>query len=203
MSGQKALKKYTVTGIADVLGCFGVPTGTAMQIYQDILDKRAQDAMEILFSEIRQGDFSDVDQNDAVSIIARFQRDAMEGVAQNNLRLMARVINGMAEKKALKAPSFLKYANIIASLTEDEIMVLGTMIQLKRHDSNIDRNRLKGKLHTKGIQNYEFIQQALMRTGLVTFDVSAKSTVNINPYPLSPLMDEILQYIPDFSGEAT
>lgn len=203
MGGQKPLKKYTVAGIADVLGCFGVPTGTAIQIYQDILDKRAQDAMEILFSEIRQGDFSDVDQNDAVSIIARFQRDAMEGVAKNNLRLMARVINGMAEKKVLKAPSFLKYANIIASLTEDEIMVLGTMIQMRRHDPNIDPNRLKGKLHTKGIQNYEFIQQALMRTGLVTFDVSAKSTVNINPYPLSPLMDEILQYIPDFSGETT
>lgn len=203
MSGQSALKKYTVAGVADVLGCFGVPTGTAMQIYQDILDKRAQDAMEILLSEIRQGDFSGVDQNDAVSIIARFQRDAMEGVARNNLRLMARVINGMAKKNELKAPSFLKYANILSSLTEDEIIVLGTMIQLRHQDPRIDPNTLRGKLHRKGIQNYEFIQQALMRTGLVTFDVAAKSTTNVNPYPLSPLLDEILEYAPDFSGETT
>ena len=103
----KTVKKYAIVGLADVLSHFGVPTSTAMQIYEDILAKRAAEANEILLSEIRQGHFGNIDQNEAVSIIARFQRDAMEGVAKNNLRLMARVINGMAEKTNSKLRHFL------------------------------------------------------------------------------------------------
>ncbi|MCK5374353.1 MAG: hypothetical protein KAJ40_03630 [Alphaproteobacteria bacterium] len=152
-----------------MLGRFGVPTATALQIYNDVLDKRSQIAMEILLKELRQGNFECVDQNDAVSIIARYQRNAMEGVAKNNLRLIACVINGMSEKKSLKAPTFLKYANILADLTDDEIIVLGIMAKLNWGTFIGDRGDTECR--KLGINNMQSIQQALLRTGLLTMQI--------------------------------
>lgn len=231
MSNQNSIKKYTVAGIADVLSCFGIPTGTAMEIYNDILDKRSKDAMEILLSEFRQGNFENIDENEIISIIARFQRDAMEGVAKNNLRLMAQVINGMAEKKNLKAPSFLRFANIVASLTEDEIHVLSIMCEEAcKLQNTLDgmksqplliNNPGKTKLE-KEIQNYEIIQQSLLRTGLLKMNVITESnnitqsnppnniaggtrknldfkteSKSITEYKITPLMLEVLEYVPE------
>lgn len=185
MSKESAIEKYTVAGISDVLACFGVPIAIASQIYSDMLQKRSSEALEILFSEVRQGHFKNIDQHEAVSIIARFQSDAMEGAARNNLHLMARVINGMATKQELKASTFLKYAPILASLTEEEITVLGIMAkyatnpELKNTPSiNFDKNGLEYKDPEKEalkavIPNYAVVQQALVRTGLVFFTVNS------------------------------
>ena len=212
MSGKNAIQNYAVAGIVDVLGRFGVPTATALQIYNDVLDKRSQTAMEILLKEIRQGNFECIDQNDAVSIIARYQRDAMEGVAKNNLRLMARIINGMAEKKKLEAPSFLRYAHILASLTEEEITVLGIMAKLNW--ATFMPCEVTKQFKEAGFDNYQTIQQALLRTGLVTLRLDAKTIpekpeirkiygssdkVDTNQvFTLTPLFSEIEKYIKNF-----
>lgn len=213
MSKENTLKKYGVAGISDVLSCFGVPTAVASQIYADVLQKRGAEALEILLSEIRQGHFKNIDQHEAVSIVARFQRDAMEGVARTNLRLMARVINGMAEKQELTAPSFLKYASILASLSDNEIVVLGIMTTLNWETFIGPRGR--EKFIAAGILNYEAIQQSLLRTGLVMMqtntavkrntDISSLNRIGDDEerqlsvqvtqvYTLTPLMDEILKY---------
>jgi hypothetical protein len=183
MSKDNALQKYAVAGISDVLSCFGVPTAVASQIYADVLQKRGAEALEILLSEIRQGHFKNIDQNEAVSIIARFQRDAMEGVARNNLRLMARIINGMATRQALRASTFLQYANILAALTEEEIGVLGIMAKHAANSSpGLHPNTTYGFLEyvdpeaeeLKAVfPNYAAIQQSLVRTGLVFFYVDS------------------------------
>lgn len=68
-------KNYGPLVLGDILSCFGIPTATVFGVYQDILDKRAKLGLEILLSEIRQGDFSNLDQDDVVSVIARYQRD--------------------------------------------------------------------------------------------------------------------------------
>ncbi len=211
MSGKNAIQNYAVAGIVDVLGRFGVPTATALQIYNDVLDKRSQTAMEILLKEIRQGNFECIDQNDAVSIIARYQRNAMEGVAKNNLRLIACVINGMSEKKSLKAPTFLKYANILADLTDDEIIVLGIMAKLNWGTFIGDRGDTECR--KLGINNMQSIQQALLRTGLLTMQIEitisderenkALSIRGDEPtseqvYSLTTLFSEIEGYIENF-----
>ena len=185
MTKQNAVQKYSVAAIADILSHFGIPTATAMQIYSDVLEKRASEALEILLLEVRQGNFKNVDKNDVISVLARFQRDAMEGVARNNLLLMARVINGMADKQELKAPIFLRYANILASLSKEEIIVLGIMARYKSRPElknmpsageygmeykDPEKDELKAKL-----PNYPAIQQALTRTGLVFFTVNSQA----------------------------
>ncbi len=183
----KDIANYAVAGVLDVLSVFGVPTAVAGQLYQDVLAKRAKDGMEVLLLEVRGGNFQNIDQNEAVSIIARYQRDAMEGVAKNNLRLMARVINGMAAKNELKASTFLKYANILASLTEDEITVLGIMLKYAttpHHKGMFSPDPAKHPLENSDpekdelrdtVKNYAAVQQALVRTGLVYFSVNAEA----------------------------
>jgi hypothetical protein len=208
MTGKDIIN-YAAAGALDVLSVFGIPTAVAGQLYQDVLAKRAKEGMEVLLLEVRGGNFQNIDQNEAVSIIARYQRDAMEGVAKNNLRLMARVINGMAAKNELKAPTFLKYANILASLTEDEIMVLAVMSKLQ-WEVFASGN---GAVHFEkaGIKNYLQIQQSLLRTGLVMMQIrnlthsDARSIENLRDFnqinvqsqilfTTTPLMREILKY---------
>jgi hypothetical protein len=200
MSKINPVQKYGVAGIADVLSCFGIPTAVASQLYQDILEKRNAEALEILLSEIRQGNFENIDQQDVISIVARFQRDAMEGVARNNLRLMA---------------------NVLASLSEDEITVLGIMAKYAQNPDLRDEGRKhpldiidreKDELKSS-VAHYAVVQQALVRTGLVFFSVSSQyvsdedlnevipqprqgQVAMLNPvnYFLTPLMNEILKY---------
>lgn len=202
---SSALQKYTSVGIQDVLSCLGIPTATAAQIYKDILAKRSEEALEILFSQVRQGDFSGLDQNDVVSVIARFQRDAMEGIAKNNLRLMARMIKGMAEKSELNAPSFSRYANILASLTDKEIRILAVMTQFRDEVASNSGDVVKVKLvkdkrHNALIgvtKQAEGHLQALMRTGLVNLKLDNIDDLDdsTRKYDLTKLMYEILGYV--------
>jgi len=235
MTKQNPVAKYGVAAIADVLSLFGIPTATAMTLYQDVLDKRSAEALEILMSEIRQGNFENVDQNEIVSTIARFQRDAMEGVARKNLKLMARVINGMAVEQELQSSTFYRYANILASLSADEITVLGVMAKYMdtERGTHMSPNSEKGVIEytnseaeelAKTVPHYQAIQQALVRTGLLFFTVAAEASSNnpvidgmeISPlntqashmlistpivFTITPLMREILKYIPHFDLE--
>lgn len=209
-----SIKKYATPVISDVLSCFGVPTSTAMQIYEDMLAKRTEEANEILLSEIRQGRFDGVNQNEAVSIIARYQRDAMEGVAKNNLRLMARMIKGMSEKQELSAPSFSRYANILASLTDKEIRILAVMAQFSDEVASnwgdvVKVRLVKDKRHNdlvKITKQAEGHLQAMMRTGLVNLKLDNISDLDdsTRKYDLTKLMDEILRYVqvlPEFGEE--
>jgi hypothetical protein len=168
-----------------------------------MLSKRHKLLQEIVRSEIRQGKFERVDEDELISIFFRLIRDAEEGVARNNLRLMARIINGMVEKQKLKAPSFLRYANILASLTDKEIRILSVMIKYKEYTppdtSLLSSDDEKHQALMEVTQQAEGHMQALMRTGLVNMvtdkiDYNREST---NNYRLTKLMDELLEYLPN------
>ena len=66
---MSAVKKYLATGISDALACFGIPAATATQVYEDISSKRANEAREILLSEIRLGNVKNIHQDDLISIL--------------------------------------------------------------------------------------------------------------------------------------
>jgi hypothetical protein len=208
---NKVLKNISVAGLADVLGLFGVPTATASAIYAGILEKRKSDALEILFSELRQGNFENIDQYELISAIARFQRDAMEGIAKNNLHLLARTICGMGNKKALVASSFHKYADALSSLTVDEIVVLGCMASTEHGSSYSCRGVLEEKYPN---ERWNMILQSLLRTGLIYYHQEISSEykepdykeaihgrgIEVNTdlstdYYFTPLMRDILKYV--------
>ena len=200
-----ALKKTVMAGLTDVLGLFGMPTATAEAIYAQMIEKRKSEGLEILFSELRRGNLKAVNQHELISVIARFQRDAIEGVAKQNLYLLAQVIRGMSCKQKLTAPSFSKYADALSSLTEDEITVLGYMAKKEGFYASYNKSWPVG---LTGDQT-DMILQALLRTGLVYFEqgVDAKyesldrgaapevhTDYWIN-YSFTPFMKEILKYV--------
>jgi hypothetical protein len=105
-----------------------VPAIGVMSIRR-LLHKRAAGARDVLIDEIRRSvitlDFEDADE--AAAITYRYMRAAEEGAARLNLRMLARVIIGSAEGPGLYADTFLRWADILAGLRREEIIVLGVM----------------------------------------------------------------------------
>lgn len=100
-----------------------------------LLAGRAERARSILLDELRKGlrlpnDPGETDE--FVAILYRYLRAAQEGAARLNLRLMARVIRNQIEREGLYADTFLRYAELIASLTREEVILLATRYRLRR-----------------------------------------------------------------------
>lgn len=203
MSGNEL--SLFVALISDVMERFGIPVSTAKQLYDDIIQKRKEEALEIMLSELRDGQFVDLDENEIVSVVARYQRCAVEGAAKTNLRLLARLIKGMADKRALRADNFMRYADILSGLSHEELVVISIMANLNW--GLVAGDRGKAKFLKAGIKDPEAVQQALIRTGLVRMQLRksdprfegaslAQEDVPLNQiYTLTPLMTEIEQYI--------
>lgn len=131
--------------------------------------------------EIRGGDFSRVQEEDLISISYRLYNDTIEGVAKNNLRLMCQVIRGMNEKNILTAQNFRKYADVLASLDEEEVYLLGKIAKhynkLKHTDTRFSSKSIDdaiveilGREFVKEepeISHFESLLQGLLRTGLI------------------------------------
>jgi hypothetical protein len=95
--------------------------------------RRTEQARDILFEELRQANISNAQaasEDDAIAVIVRYLRAAREGAARLNLRLLAKVIAGQLRSGRLVADEFLQYADILSSLTHDEIVVIGTIYSM-------------------------------------------------------------------------
>lgn len=159
---------------------------------------------EVILSEIRQGDFSDVDIDDLVGISYRLQKDAMEGIAKNNLRLLCAMIAGLHNNNKLTAQNFLKFAQVLEGLTEEEIKVIAydlwpilnsqpktsdeTSVVVKNGVTEIyecETHKLWRENREKFIQRLKLptdintIRYALLRTGLYFIKVHTSTTVEI------------------------
>lgn len=138
--------------IGDVIGLFGQPFGgsvgnAAGAAFGKLLRRRLEKARDVLLSELRDGtaSLSDVGEVDEIAaVIFRFARAAAEGSARLNLRLMAKIIAGQAEARAIYPDQFLRYADMIASLSREEIILIATIYKHQKtisgsvHDDEID-----------------------------------------------------------------
>ncbi len=201
---KKEINKISKAKLLDLLSFFHIDN-TANAIWDCVLEKRRSDALEILLREIRGGNFENIDNNEIVSILHRYLRDASEGTARNNLLLLAKVINGMAVRKEISAPDFLRYSKVLNDLTEEEIFCIG---------EHIKKCKEKGKDYTSVEPEQEITQEmliVLVRTGLIHFYHNPETTnefvytgiddgenqdiVKLNTeYQFTSLMDEILRY---------
>lgn len=119
-----------VAVISDVVSLIGVPTETA----KCFLNGRQNKLQNIILQEIRDGDFSKVNKDDIISIVIRLFNDINEGVAKNNIRLLARTIVGLNEKEQLTASKFHYFNTIIASLSYDEIIFLAEVVKFYKYE---------------------------------------------------------------------
>lgn len=126
--------------VSDALEACGVAfssvEGTvAGELLSAIMRKRLEAARDIALEEIRRGDRpkEDVaDGDEVVAIVFKYLECARQGAARRNLRLMARVMRGQAASGSLFADEFLRYADMVASLSHEEVCTLATMYRVRR-----------------------------------------------------------------------
>lgn len=192
-------------------------------IIKPFLEKRIKELREIFLSEIRQGNFSDINNDDAISICYRLTRDVAEGIAKNNLRLMARLICGLAEKKQLTAHNFQKYTKVLADLDQEEIEILAEIVKkynsLPEKESNeyvVAKHRiidsiLFDKFGYPSNKNNEYSKlyvrlNMLERTGFVLKHGGGFSTHNDgiygSPFTITPFFEQFIEFCPNWSDLA-
>jgi hypothetical protein len=105
--------------------------GLAASVVTRYLIGRHERAHRILRSQLRlaganESDFRDSEQLAAAGV--RFFRAAREQAADENLRLLAQAMVGLARRHELWSSEFLKYAEIIAPLSRDELILIGALM---------------------------------------------------------------------------
>lgn len=167
-----------------------------------VLGWRLEEAEEILDSELRQikrrlARVGEVEE--AAGMVFRYIRAAEEGTLQINLRIMAKVIRGLAAGHRPKASDFLRFADAVASLSVDEIYVVSSLLE---KTSELDQmgltNDRDGKawslmiddLVPRFFADQQSVAEILLtasRTGLVTKAAPFK----LGPFCTTPLLHEL------------
>ncbi|MGN6489083.1 MAG: hypothetical protein ACTHLT_14875 [Devosia sp.] len=133
--------------LADLLQPLTGLPGTASAVgvggISHILRARMEAARDIFIDELRIGNvtLSDVPEEEAASVIYRYARAATEGAARLNLRLLAAVAAGQSRSEGLFADEFLRWADMLAGLRREELLVLGQFIRLSEVISPADSSR--------------------------------------------------------------
>ncbi len=203
----KRLANLAESVFADALTLFGVPTSTAATVFQEFMRRRGDEARNILFEEISSGQIETLEaasEDDAVAIIYRYFLAARDGIARRNLRLLAKVIVGQAQRDRLYADNFARYADILARLSRDEILVLGRYYALALEeeaatpDQELARSnawkRMVAELIPEQFADKRHIENVCtqaMGHGLII----ALSVYGGLAYSLSPLMDELADLV--------
>jgi hypothetical protein len=116
--------------VTDALSLFGIPAATLKRAVRAFVDRRMQIASDVLLEEMRQGRVDSLrvaNEDDAIAIIHRYLLAARDGAAKRNLRLLAKVMVGLAQRDQLYAEEFNKHADLFARLTRDQIFVIGRL----------------------------------------------------------------------------
>lgn len=201
------LAKLAESVFADALTLFGFPTSTAATVFQAFMRRRGDEARDILFEEISSGRIDTLEaasEDDAVAIVYRYFLAARDGTARRNLRLLAKVIVGQAQRDRLYADNFARYADILARLSRDEILVLGKYYSLALREEAITSDQeqarsnawkqMVGELVPEQFADKRHIENVCtqaMGHGLII----AVSVWGGLAYSLSPLMDELAEFI--------
>ena len=91
-------------------------------------ERRINESFSVLLDELRAGEIGELDvanQDEVVAICHRFLIAARDGTARRNMRLLARALVGLAKQDRLYSDEFNKYADTLARLTRDQILLLG------------------------------------------------------------------------------
>ncbi len=115
---------------ADVVAPLGGLTAGAIISYWT---RRYDAARDILRSELercaaRPEDFRNAEETAAAAI--RYARAVRDQAADENLRILTNAMVGLARRDELWGSDFLKYADILAPLSKDELVVIGTLMEL-------------------------------------------------------------------------
>ena len=118
---------------ADVTTALVKSLGTAA--LKAFVNRRAMEAREILLEEVRKAEIDAAkaaSEDDVIAVVFRFERAVREGTARLNIRLMAKAMAGRLKYDRLVADEFLLFADALATLSRDEIIIIAEMLSAYR-----------------------------------------------------------------------
>lgn len=178
---------FVAAALSDALSIFQVPGAgmlgeAAKRVLQLRYETRAQEAQQILLEELRAGRTvpRDIPLEEPAAIMLRYARAVHEGVGRINLRLLAAVLAGQLVRGAVYADDFYRWADVLAGLTTDEIVVLAVYLRYIPEDLRAARLVELGAEVYRGIYgsetdrwgDFEATRGALLRTGLLSISVT-------------------------------
>lgn len=168
----------------------------------------------LILKELRGGKFDNLQEDELFSIMYQFVTAIQLGTAENNLRLMARVAKGMSLKNKLTPHSFLRYSKMLADLSEEEILVLGTIVEYyllqKKSNGTYYNQPVQSAIEKLSKKEYlndrcQSIIFGLLRTGF--FNINAKLSTykddNSISIDISILFKEFMEFCPNFDDLIT
>lgn len=190
MAGGKNLVLTGVMLAQETLSALGVPGASLLEKgVNAVYEKRRAAALDILIEAIkREGivnlQFEEGEADDLVQMMMRFAKATEEGTARQNLKLLAQVIFGLKRNRAFEFDKFQACANVLETLTRDEILFLGRMYRFYTDNpgKNDYRAFLKSLSGTFENLQAEALAAGLTRTG-VLLPISAFGTINYAPAP--------------------
>jgi hypothetical protein len=161
--------------VADFMAALGIPGSSTLGLaVSKALERRRREAVDVLIAEIEKGkkdciEFTDDEADELVQMLLRFSSAVDAGAARQNLRLLAQVIFGLKRNKTFEYDKFSKWANILQTLTRNEILFLGDAYRL----ANEPRYEFWKKLGESLSSNFSFderheVAEALTRTGMIS-----------------------------------
>lgn len=176
--------------------------GALSEALSSVLGWRLEEAEEILDSELRliKRRLTRVGEvEEAAGMVFRYIRAAEEGTSQINLRIMAKVMRGLAAGVRPKASDFLRFADAVTSLSLEEICVISCLLEktneLEKMGLTKDRDGkawalLVDDLVPRMFADQQCVAETLLsasRTGLVTKSAPFK----LGPFCTTPLLHEL------------
>lgn len=176
--------------------------GTLSSALGRVLGWRLEEAQEILDSELRliKRRLTRVGEvEEAAGMVLRYIRAAQEGASQINLRIMAKVIRGLAASARFKASDFLRFADAVASLTVEEACVVTCLYEktselvemgLTKDRDNKAWALMIDDLVPRMFTDQQHVAEILLtasRTGLVTKAAPFK----LGPFCTTPLLHDL------------
>lgn len=169
-----------------------------------VMSWRLEEAEDILDSELRQikrrlTRVGEVEE--AAGMVLRYIRAAKEGTSLINLRIMAKVIRGLAARSRSKAADFLRYADAVASLTVEEICVVTCLLEktIELDELGLSKDRdtkawsqLIDDLVPRMFTDQQHVAEILLaasRTGLVTKAAPFK----LGPFCTTPFLHDLAE----------
>lgn len=156
---------------------FGKITEASYKTYKQ---NKLLEARNILLEHISEGEFAQIPEDEQLELIDRFLIAVNNGIAKQNLKLLAKLIRASLEgnviTKGIFASQFSKYAKILEELTYDEMVILSIYAKFvlegcgnsEDTKNKISENVAKYIIKNKIFDGYELYakQCALQRTGL-------------------------------------
>ncbi len=143
------------------------------------------------------------DEEEFAAAVVRYARAVRDQAADENLKILAQAMVGLARRHTLWADEFLKYADIIVSLSRDELLVIGTlMIEDEKIESAGNSAITPGQAWATTLKNLlavfpspEYVGAVAARAQRSGLLFSPRATFGTTSYQLSPIGREVRAFV--------